>query len=190
MSSSSKAWFSDSTHASCNPAPLRASPVRVNLKNSRGCWCDLRLRRCSNFAKQQGIIQSDEVKACRALQSRRQVLCSPETRRSDRPVRRSKMLADIVWLGFMICGGLRMFSYVPRIWRIAADKTGAAAISCTMWGVWAAAYVAAAVYAAAGLHNTWLAFGSAIYAACCVTVIVLTMLKRSGWRIRVTSPLL
>jgi hypothetical protein len=81
-----------------------------------------------------------------------------------------------------------MFSYVPRIWRIAADKTGAAAISCTMWGVWAAAYVTAAVYAAAGLHNTWLAVAS--YAACCVTVIVLTMLKRSGWRIRVTSPLL
>ena len=64
------------------------------------------------------------------------------------------MLADIVWLGFMIFSGLRM------------------------------------VYAAAGLHNTWLALASAIYAACCVTVIVLTMLKRSGWRIRVTSPLL
>jgi hypothetical protein len=100
------------------------------------------------------------------------------------------MLADIVWLGFMIFSGLRMLSYIPRIWRIAADKTGAAAISYTMWGVWAAAYVTAAVYAAAGLHNIWLAFASASYAACCVTVIVLTMLKRSGWRIRVTSPLL
>jgi hypothetical protein len=174
----------------------------VNLKSSRGGWCDFaasscpdvrqhRARGChSNFAKQQGIIQSDEVKACRALHARRQVLCSPETRRSDRTVRRSKMLADIVWLGFMIFSGLRMLSYIPRIWRIAADKTGAAAISCTMWGVWAAAYVAAAVYAAAGLHNIWLAFASAIYAACCVTVIGLTMLKRSRWRIRVTSPLL
>ena len=65
------------------------------------------------------------------------------------------MLADIVWLGFMICSGLRMFSYIPRIWRIAADKTGAAAISYTMWGLWTAAYVTSAVYAAAGLHNIW-----------------------------------
>ena len=100
------------------------------------------------------------------------------------------MLAEMAWFGFVAFSGLRMLSYIPRIWRIAADKTGAAAISCTMWGVWAAAYVAAAVYAVAGLHNIWLAVASAIYAACCVTVMVLTMLKRSGWRIRVTSPLL
>jgi hypothetical protein len=100
------------------------------------------------------------------------------------------MLADIIWLGFMICSGLRIFSYIPKIRRIAADKTGAAAISYTMWGLWTAAYVTAAVYAAAGLHNFWLAFASAIYAACCVTVVVLTALKRSGGRIRATSPLL
>ena len=99
------------------------------------------------------------------------------------------MLADIIWLGFVICSGLRIFSYIPKIRRIAADKTGAAAISYTMWGLWTAAYVTTAVYAAAGLHNIWLAFASAIYAACCVTVVVLTALKRSGWRIRATSPL-
>jgi Flp pilus assembly pilin Flp len=100
------------------------------------------------------------------------------------------MLADIVWFGFVIGSGLRVLSYIPRIWRIAADKTGAAAISYTMWGLWAAAYVTAAVYAAASLHNIWLAFASAIYAACCVTVMVLAALKRAGWRIRATSPLL
>ena len=99
------------------------------------------------------------------------------------------MLADIIWLGFMICSGLRIFSYIPKIRRIAADKTGAAAISYTMWGLWTAAYVTTAVYAAAGLHNIWLALASAIYATCCVTVVVLTALKRSGWRIRATSPL-
>ena len=90
------------------------------------------------------------------------------------------MLADIVWFGFMIGSGLRVLSYIPRIWRIAADNTGAAAISYTMWGLWVAAYVTTAVYAAAGLHNTWLAFASAIYAACCATVMVLTALKRAG----------
>ena len=90
------------------------------------------------------------------------------------------MLADIVWFGFMIGSGLRVLSYIPRIWRVAADKTGAAAISYTMWGLWVAAYVTTAVYAAAGLHNTWLAFASAIYAACCATVMVLTALKRAG----------
>ena len=100
------------------------------------------------------------------------------------------MLADIIWLGFTICSGLRIVSYIPKIRRIAADKTGAAAISYTMWGLWTAAYVTAAVYAAAGLHNIWLAFASAIYATCCVTVVVLTALKRSGWRTRATSPFL
>ena len=100
------------------------------------------------------------------------------------------MLADIIWLGFVICSGLRIFSYIPKIRRIAADKTGAAAISYTMWGLWTAAYVTTAVYAAAGLHNIWLALASAIYAMCCAMIVVLTALKRSGWRIRVTSPLL
>ena len=57
------------------------------------------------------------------------------------------MLADIVWLGFMMFSGLRMLSYIPRIWRIAADKTGAAAISYTTWGLWTGANASTAVYA-------------------------------------------
>jgi hypothetical protein len=97
------------------------------------------------------------------------------------------MLANMAWLGFVTFSGLRMFSYIPQIWRIAADKTGAAAISYTTWGLWTGANASTAVYAATSLHDVWLAFVSGVYAICCVTVIALTALKRSGRRIRVTS---
>jgi hypothetical protein len=96
------------------------------------------------------------------------------------------MLANMAWLAFVICSGLRMFSYIPQIWRIAADKAGASAISYTTWGLWTGANVSTAVYAVTSLHDLWLAFVSTIYATCCVTVIVLTALKRSGRRIGVT----
>jgi hypothetical protein len=93
------------------------------------------------------------------------------------------MLANIAWLGFVTCSGLRMLSYIPRIWRIAADKTGTSAISYKTWGLWTGAYLSAALYAATDMHDMWLAFVSAIYAVCCATVIVITVLKRSGRRI-------
>jgi hypothetical protein len=90
------------------------------------------------------------------------------------------MLAEMAWFGFVAFSGLRMFSCIPQIWRIAADKTGAAAISYTTWGLWTGANASTAVYAATSLHDVWLAFVSAVYAICCVTVIALTALKRQG----------
>jgi hypothetical protein len=90
------------------------------------------------------------------------------------------MLAEMAWFGFVAFSGLRMFSYIPQIWRIAADKTGAAAISYTTWGLWTGANASTAVYAATSLHDVWLAFVSGVYAICCVAVIVLTALKQSG----------
>jgi hypothetical protein len=159
---------------------MRASTARSPKANAGQRTSASSRARCSDFVKQQGIIQSDEVKACRALQCLRQVTQPPEILRSERSVWRSKMLAEMAWFGFVAFSGLRMFSYIPQIWRIAADKTGAAAISYTTWGLWTGANASTAVYAATSLHDVWLAFVSGVYAICCVTVIALTALKRQG----------
>jgi hypothetical protein len=57
----------------------RASTARSPKANAGQRPSSSSKARHSNLVKQQGIIQSDEVNACRALQSRRQVLCSPDT---------------------------------------------------------------------------------------------------------------
>ena len=50
----------------------------------------------------------------------------------------------------------------------------------TTWGLWTGANASTAIYAATSLHDVWLAFVSGVYAICCVAVIALTALKRSG----------
>jgi hypothetical protein len=60
-------------------AQTRASTARPPKANAGQRTSDSSRARYSDFVKQQGIIQSDEVNACRALQSRRQVLGSPDT---------------------------------------------------------------------------------------------------------------
>ena len=86
--------------------------------------------------------------------------------------------SSITLLLFTAFSGLRMFSYLPQIRRVARDTNGASAISYSTWALWTGANIATALYALANLGDVYLAFVSAVYAGCCVTVIVLTMLKR------------
>jgi hypothetical protein len=86
--------------------------------------------------------------------------------------------SSITLLLFTAFSGLRIFSYVPQIRRVARDTNGASAISYSTWALWTAANIATALYALANLGDLYLACVSAVYAACCLTVIGLTMLKR------------
>ena len=86
--------------------------------------------------------------------------------------------SSITLLLFTAFSGLRIFSYVPQIRRVARDTNGASAISYSTWTLWTAANIATALYALANLGDLYLACVSAVYAACCLTVIGLTMLKR------------
>jgi hypothetical protein len=91
-------------------------------------------------------------------------------------------LSHITLLAFSLFSSLRIFSYVPQIMKVAADRNGASAISYTTWTLWTSANVATALYAAINLHDLYLAVVSAVYAVCCVVVIFLTIAKRAAAR--------
>lgn len=81
-------------------------------------------------------------------------------------------------LAFTLFSSLRVISYVPQIVKIACDKNGATAISFVTWGMWLAANLATALYAAVNLRDVYLATVSGAYALSCLVVILLTLVKR------------
>ena len=88
--------------------------------------------------------------------------------------------SSVTFLLFTAFSGLRIFSYLPQIRRVARDANGASAISYSTWALWTGANIATALYALTNLGDMYLAFVSTMYAGCCMTVIALTMLKRRG----------
>ena len=87
-------------------------------------------------------------------------------------------LAQATFIVFVTFSSVRIFSYVPQIYRVARDPNGASAISYATWGLWTAANAATALYAVVNLQDRWLATVSVLYATCCLSVITLTWLKR------------
>jgi len=87
-------------------------------------------------------------------------------------------LASFTFVLFAAFSSIRIFSYVPQIRKVASDTNGASAISYSTWALWAAANIATGLYALVNLGDTYLASVSALYAACCFTVIGLTAAKR------------
>jgi hypothetical protein len=53
-------------------------------------------------------------------------------------------LADTTFYLFSFFNALRLFSYLPQIYRIVCDRNGASAISYWTWGSWTAANVSTA----------------------------------------------
>ncbi|HXE88084.1 MAG TPA: hypothetical protein VN524_14940 [Hyphomicrobiaceae bacterium] len=88
--------------------------------------------------------------------------------------------SSLVFALFAGFSGLRIFSYLPQIYRVACDANGASAISYATWSSWVGANLATALYALANLGDVLLAGVSLVYAACCATVIALTIAKRHG----------
>jgi hypothetical protein len=86
-------------------------------------------------------------------------------------------LSHVTFLIFTVFSSLRTVSYIPHV-KVASDTNGATAISYATWSLWTGANVATALYAAVNLSDLYLAAVSGIYAACCVIVIIVTMVKR------------
>jgi hypothetical protein len=76
-----------------------------------------------------------------------------------------------------------MFSYLPQIYTVAKDNNGASAISYSTWGLWIGANATTALYAIYNLKDIYLASVSVVYAACCLSVILLTIVKRRRHRL-------
>jgi hypothetical protein len=92
--------------------------------------------------------------------------------------------ANITLLLFTVFSSLRIVSYLPQIRAVAIDANGATAISYSTWSIWTGANIATALYAAINLHDFFLSAVSAVYAVCCIAVILLTALQRRRLRMR------
>jgi DMSO reductase anchor subunit len=87
-------------------------------------------------------------------------------------------LSSVALALFTVFSAARIFSYLPQIQKVARDTHGATAISYSTWLLWTGANISTALYAITNLDDMYLAVVNALYAGCCVTVILLTMAKR------------
>jgi len=74
-----------------------------------------------------------------------------------------------------------MVSYLPQIYRVAVDGSGATAISYSTWGLWVGSNASTALYAAVNLQDNYLATVNGLNTVCCVIVICLTFVKRRAF---------
>jgi hypothetical protein len=56
-------------------------------------------------------------------------------------------IGDITLTAFTICNSVRVFGYVPQIFKAATDDNGARAISSTTWGTFLISHLSTAAYA-------------------------------------------
>ena len=85
---------------------------------------------------------------------------------------------DIAMLAFTACNSVRVFAYAPQIAAIARDRSGARAISCTTWGLFAVSHLSTVGYALLIASDLRMAAIFAANAACCAAILVLTLFKR------------
>jgi hypothetical protein len=92
--------------------------------------------------------------------------------------------ADLALAAFTLCNSVRVLGYVPQILRIGQDREGAAAISYTTWGVFAASHFSTVVYAVVAVEDLRMAAAFAANTLCCVAILALTAWKRATHRSR------
>lgn len=87
--------------------------------------------------------------------------------------------ADLAALLFPLLNGLRVLAYLPQIMKIARDRHGAEAISCTTWLLFALSHLSTVLYAALIVCDRWMAWIFVANLIACITVLSLTAFKRS-----------
>jgi hypothetical protein len=91
-------------------------------------------------------------------------------------------LDDLIVVAYGLSNGLRLLSYAPQIWCVSRDNTGAQAISCLSWNLWAAANLTTALYAWTQLQDLALTVVNGANALCCLAVVLITCAKRDRLR--------
>ena len=95
------------------------------------------------------------------------------------------MISDVAYDLFAVFNALRLVSYLPRIYKIARDTTGAGTISYSTWILWTAANSSTAIYSLTNLGDITLAWTNGLNALCCTIVITLTAFKQRQYHARI-----
>jgi hypothetical protein len=80
-------------------------------------------------------------------------------------------LEDITLALFAACNFIRLFAYLPQIYKAATDKNGASAISYTTWGLFLIAHLSTIAYALVNRSDWWLAACFTGNALCCLAIL-------------------
>ena len=94
---------------------------------------------------------------------------------------------ELVFAAFTATNVLQIVSYLPQIVAVVRDGNGASAIACSSWVIWLAGSASTSAYAMINIWDVWLLIVNAVHAVCCLTVIVLTLWKRSKHLARYAS---
>jgi len=95
---------------------------------------------------------------------------------------RKVTVADITLAMFTLCNSLRVLAYVPQIAKAAADRSGAEALSFSMWGLFLLSNVSAVAYAVVNRADWTMAAMFLGNAVCCTTILLIGAWKRSQHR--------
>ncbi|RTL72823.1 MAG: hypothetical protein EKK41_02815 [Hyphomicrobiales bacterium] len=95
---------------------------------------------------------------------------------------------DLLALSFAMFNGLRLVSYVPQIFVLARDTSGARSISLASYMIWTGANATTALYVWSRLGDAPVAMLNAVNTLCCVVVIALTLYKRTQSRLAGAAP--
>jgi len=87
-------------------------------------------------------------------------------------------LEDVTLALFAACNFIRLFAYLPQIYKAATDKNGASAISYTTWGLFLIAHLSTIAYALVNRDDWWLAACFACNAICCIAILAVAYRKR------------
>lgn len=88
------------------------------------------------------------------------------------------LLTDILIGAYVATNGLRVLFYLPQMARIHRDADGASAIALSTWSFWTVSNATTSLYAAAVLHDPFLACISTANTICCALVVTMVVVKR------------
>jgi hypothetical protein len=101
---------------------------------------------------------------------------------------RAMQLEDVTLTLFAACNFIRLFAYLPQIYKAATDKNGASAISYTTWGLFLIANLSTVAYALVNRSDWWLAACFTCNALCCIAILVAVAYRRSLSHARTSPP--
>jgi uncharacterized protein with PQ loop repeat len=101
-------------------------------------------------------------------------------------------LEDMTLMLFAVCNFVRIFAYLPQIYKAATDRNGASAISYTTWSLFLIANLSTIAYAVVNRADWWLAISFACNALCCAAILAVaywkSLTRARALHLSITSP--